>query len=227
MTPYEALHGKKPDILQLCEWGCPVWVHNPSGSKLDACACEGRWVGINLQSSDGHCIYWPAARSITVEQSVYFDNVMVPLVVPFEGESEGMLDANKSTPAPKTNKSPLTKREGDKTPLPPAEPMKRTRNKAPLPVPTLASTRSCCKIRSLRYVQCIEQGEGAASARKPIAIGVPVGVTTTGVMVNKETVDQPGGVDAALAAMGVEGTEPQTIQEARRQANAERWEEAV
>jgi hypothetical protein len=227
MTPYKALHGKKPDILQLREWGCPVWVHNPSGSKLDVRACEGRWVGIDSQSSDGHRIYWPAAQSITVEQSVYFDDVTVPLVVPFEGESEGTLDANKSTPAPETNKSPLTKREGDKTPFPPAEPTKHTRNKVPPPAPTLASTRSRREIRPSCYVQRIEQGEGAASAQKPITVGVPVGVTTAGAMTDKETIDQPGGVDAALAAMGVEGTEPGTIQDARRRADAERWEEAV
>jgi hypothetical protein len=126
------------------------------------------------------------------------------------------LDANKSNPAPETNESPLTKREGDKTPFPPAEPTKCTRNKAPLPAPTLASTHLRHEIRLSCYVQCIEQGEGTASARKPIAIGVPVRVTTAGAMANKETIDQPGGVDAALAAMGVEGTEPQTIQEARR-----------
>jgi hypothetical protein len=39
-------------------------------------------------------------------------------------------------------------------------------------------------------------------------VSVPVGVTTAGAMANKETIDQPGGVDAALAAMGVEGTKP-------------------
>jgi hypothetical protein len=72
MMLYEALHSRKPDILQLHEWGCLVWVHNTLGSKLDARMCKGQWVGVDLQSPSGHCIYWPAARSITVKRSIYF-----------------------------------------------------------------------------------------------------------------------------------------------------------
>jgi hypothetical protein len=34
-TPYEALHGKKPNLANLPEWGMKVWVHDDTGSKLD------------------------------------------------------------------------------------------------------------------------------------------------------------------------------------------------
>ncbi len=35
-TPYEQLYGQKLNLTNMPEWGQQVWVHNPSGSKLDA-----------------------------------------------------------------------------------------------------------------------------------------------------------------------------------------------
>jgi transposase InsO family protein len=34
-TPFAALFGTPPDLSGLHLWGCPVWVHNAAGSKLD------------------------------------------------------------------------------------------------------------------------------------------------------------------------------------------------
>jgi hypothetical protein len=228
MTPYKALHGRKPDISQLREWGCPVWVHDTSGSKLDACARKGQWVGVDLQSPGGHQVYWPAMRSVTVKRSVYFDDVMAPLAVPFEGESEDTPGAIESAPAPViNNKERLT--ETVELPELSNKPVKPvcTCNKVPLPAPTLASTRARREVQLSTYVQHIERGEGTASARTPVAVGVPVNATMAGVMANKECGDETGGVEAALAAIGAKGTKPWTIQEARRQADAEKWEDAV
>ena len=43
-TPFEKLYGQKPNLAGLPEWGQCVWVYNPSGSKLDACATpQARW----------------------------------------------------------------------------------------------------------------------------------------------------------------------------------------
>jgi hypothetical protein len=36
MTLYERLYGRKLNLTNVPKWGQQVWVHNPSGSKLDA-----------------------------------------------------------------------------------------------------------------------------------------------------------------------------------------------
>ncbi|TFY50793.1 hypothetical protein EVG20_g11324 [Dentipellis fragilis] len=72
-TPYEALNRQKPNLRGLHEWGCRVWVHDPSGSKLEPRAREGRWVGYDSESK-GSRVYWPSKKTITVERSVYFDD---------------------------------------------------------------------------------------------------------------------------------------------------------
>jgi len=33
--PFKALFGTPPDLLGLRLWGCPIWVHDASGAKLD------------------------------------------------------------------------------------------------------------------------------------------------------------------------------------------------
>jgi transposase InsO family protein len=44
-TPFEALTGQKPDLSNLHLWGCQVWVHDASNSKLESRAKAGNWVG--------------------------------------------------------------------------------------------------------------------------------------------------------------------------------------
>jgi transposase InsO family protein len=34
-TPYEVLFSALPDLLELKLWGCPIWVHDATGAKLD------------------------------------------------------------------------------------------------------------------------------------------------------------------------------------------------
>jgi hypothetical protein len=54
-TPYEMLHGKKPNLNGLREWGSKVWVHDTSGSKLDGRSRIGHWVGFD-EPSNAHRI---------------------------------------------------------------------------------------------------------------------------------------------------------------------------
>src|SRR6266702_8775870 len=42
ITPYERLHGQKPNLAGVPEWGQRVWVHTDAGSKLDGRAIEGQ-----------------------------------------------------------------------------------------------------------------------------------------------------------------------------------------
>ena len=55
--PFEQLYGQKPSLANMPKWGQKVWVHTDSGSKLDAWAVEGHWLGYNGDSTHAHCIY--------------------------------------------------------------------------------------------------------------------------------------------------------------------------
>ncbi|KAG2051658.1 hypothetical protein BDR06DRAFT_889213, partial [Suillus hirtellus] len=70
--PYEMLTGKKLYLGDLLVWGAKVWVHNPTGPKLDMHACMGCWIGFDAKSGV-HRIYFEDYQNIAVEQNVSFD----------------------------------------------------------------------------------------------------------------------------------------------------------
>ncbi|THH13391.1 hypothetical protein EW146_g6815 [Bondarzewia mesenterica] len=70
-TPVEAATGRRPDLRDLHEWGCRVWVKVEGRGKLDAKADEGHFVGYDAQSK-GYRIYWPSKRHVSVEHNVVF-----------------------------------------------------------------------------------------------------------------------------------------------------------
>jgi hypothetical protein len=72
VTPYERLHGLKPNLAGVPEWGQRVWIHTDAGSKLDGRAVEGHWVGYDKDSTHAHRIYWPGKNSISVERNIRF-----------------------------------------------------------------------------------------------------------------------------------------------------------
>ncbi|KAF8814732.1 hypothetical protein BYT27DRAFT_7062695, partial [Phlegmacium glaucopus] len=87
-TPYEILNGRKPNLAKLQPWGCKVRVHDTSGSKLDGRSKIGQWMGFDVKTKDGHRIYWPERRTVTVERSVRFnvDDKINVGNLPLEGE---------------------------------------------------------------------------------------------------------------------------------------------
>jgi len=73
-TPFEALFGSPPDLSGLRQWGCTIWVHDDSSSKLDVHARKGHWLSFD-HDSQAHRVYWPKPRkpsTVTIEQNVYF-----------------------------------------------------------------------------------------------------------------------------------------------------------
>jgi len=101
-TPYEILHGHKPDLADLHPWGCNVRVHDKGGSKLDGRSKIGRWMGFDGDTRDGHRVYWPERRAVTVERSVKFnfeDENVVVRVLPLEGEVR-QVEQQPNTPQP-------------------------------------------------------------------------------------------------------------------------------
>jgi hypothetical protein len=84
------LYGKKPNLRNLHEWGNQVWAHTLEGMKLDGQSKVGKWIGYD-EISNGHRIYWPDKRSVTVERSNKFNNddvlfPSIPVVQLIQGE---------------------------------------------------------------------------------------------------------------------------------------------
>ena len=72
--PFEVLFGSPPDLSGLQQWGCTVWVHNGSSSKLDVRTHKGCWLGFDC-NSQAYRVYWPKPRkpgTVTIEQNIYF-----------------------------------------------------------------------------------------------------------------------------------------------------------
>jgi Reverse transcriptase (RNA-dependent DNA polymerase)/GAG-pre-integrase domain len=90
-TPYEIMYGQKPNLANLQPWGCKVRVHRPVESKLEGRSQIGRWMGFDEETKDGHRIYWPEKRKVSVERNVRFnfepEEVIVGSLL-LEGEDE-------------------------------------------------------------------------------------------------------------------------------------------
>ena len=79
-------------MRRLHKWGSQVWVHTLEGTKLDGWSKIGKWIGFE-ETSNGHQIYWPNKRSVTIERSIKFSNgnkIFAPILVakPIQGEDE-------------------------------------------------------------------------------------------------------------------------------------------
>ena len=83
--PYEPVHGVKPDLSDLPEWGTRAFVLKEDSGKLDA-KDEGRWVGYSNESK-GHRVYWPGKCCVTIECNVTFNAPI--LVTPANALTEG------------------------------------------------------------------------------------------------------------------------------------------
>src|SRR5258708_34973487 len=71
-TPYELIHGTKPNLTSAHEFGEKVYVHLQDAGKLESHAKEAIFVSVNDQSK-GYRIYWPAKwRIVSVERNVSF-----------------------------------------------------------------------------------------------------------------------------------------------------------
>ncbi|KAF8833046.1 hypothetical protein BDN67DRAFT_867991, partial [Paxillus ammoniavirescens] len=56
--PYELVHGKKPNLAKLHQFGCTIYVKIVDTGKLNERAKAGRFVGYNSQSKE-YRVYWP------------------------------------------------------------------------------------------------------------------------------------------------------------------------
>jgi hypothetical protein len=82
IMPYECLHGHKPNLGELPEWGQCIWIHNFKGNKLEVCGLLAHWIGYDKESLHAHRIYWPEKHSITVERDVKLTTNTVTVYTP-------------------------------------------------------------------------------------------------------------------------------------------------
>ncbi len=66
LMPHQALLRRAPNLSGLQRWGTTVWVHDADGSKLDAHAQEGCWLGFDTELH-AHRVYFSATCNVTAE----------------------------------------------------------------------------------------------------------------------------------------------------------------
>jgi hypothetical protein len=206
-TPYELLNGQKPNVGNLQPWGCKVRVHDTGGDKLDGRSMVGRWLGFDPDTKDGHHIYWPEKRSVSVERSVRFnfgDDVVVR-VLPLEGEA-GSNKPNTLT----QNETPKENVEDGNSDV--------VETSEPDPV----GGRGKRIRKESEYVRMLKEGSGITGQRSKD--GLPKGMQSGSTI---ETVDESVAEHAmATVIESAEGTMP-TYEEARRRPDWPKWEEAI
>jgi hypothetical protein len=220
-TPYEILHGSKPNLANLQPWGCKVRVHNPGGSKLDSRSSIGRWVGFDVETRDGHRIYWPEKRTVSIERSVKFnfepDDVVVGML-PLEGErvDDERLEAIEPEQHEVVNQTPDV--EVDQI---------NPGNDAEVDATDQGRGKRIRK--ETQYVRMLKDGSAVTGSRTGGVLprGMRPGTSTVAGGGSEVEIDESD-VDHAMASVleSVEGLMP-TYQEARKRPDWPKWDEAI
>ena len=219
-TPFEALYDHPPDLSSLRRWGCNVWVHDATGSKLDMRACEARWLGYDTDTKT-HRVYWPDSGTVAIERNVYFGTA-----APLEGEQNiivptirGEQPAAPHIPSMPPTATPPTPAQ-DSAPEPPVQLRRSTRPRKPS-----------------RLVRDLQSGEGTAAASHMRGLQLPGSYEEEEEAGGAWTVEDGApvlledyeGIEFALAAetADAEAMEPRTLAEAKRRPDWPLWEKAI
>jgi hypothetical protein len=220
-TPFEVLNGRKPNVGNFYPWGCKVRVHTTAGSKLDGRSSIGCWMSFDAKTRDGHRIYWPERRTVTVERSVKFNFEAEEVVV-------GMLLLNGERKVDER----LTTIESKKHQVN-NEP---SDVETPIVVPEAAEGRGMCIRKETEYVKLLKAGSGVTGTRTGGVLprGMRTGTSTIGdddrVAEHVSVVDYHDGseTDYAMAAVveNAEGLQPM-YEEARKYPDWPGWQELI
>jgi len=225
-TPFEALYGTPPDLSEARLWGCKAWVHDDTGSKLDVCAREGRWIGFDLDSR-AHRVYWPKSDSVSVERNIYFATT-----AQLEGEElQVPTVSSKLTAAPDTP----TSSKPNSPSIPSSEPSPSAPEHVQEPDNPPVELHRSTRIRKPSHrIRDLESGEGVtdlctqaleASAGDPEESG-GVWAMEDNAPTLLEDFDGMEFVFAAETA-DAEALEPRTLAEAKRRPDWPQWEKAI
>ena len=248
-TPYEMLYKEKPNMKDLHEWGTRIWVHTTNGSKLDWRSKEGKWIGFD-EISNGHRIYWPDKRSVTVERSIKFVNgeVIIPpnqIAEPIQGEND-QVNKEENLQRNLENKSESSDNESEDRERtlndpefpnledPTAKTVTSTsqNRKHSLPNPessqSLASTRSQRIRIPTRYVKDIQRGIGTIDGSEKSNLPKGMQISEPIAQIEKEVEDE-NQIEHAMATVvsEMEAIDPLSLEEARRRPDWSKWDTAI
>jgi transposase InsO family protein len=240
-TPFEALYGRPPDLSALRTWGCPVWVHDPTGSKLSVRACEARWIGADTDTR-AHRVFWPSSGNVTVERNTYFGTT-----AQLEGEEENSPGVSSeqaaAPPSPSTPPDAAPDDHADMPSLTEAQDDEEEEEEQLKPPPPPQPRRSERIRKPSRIIRDLQAGEGITLTRTHPS-KTPTSVSTSGSPA--EEPEEAGGawtVEDGVPALledfeGLEHTfmadtadaealEPRTLAEAKRRPDWLWWEKAI
>jgi hypothetical protein len=234
VTPYERLTGP--------EWGQRVWVHDDSGSKLDKCATEARWVGYDEDSTHAHRIYWPTAHKVSVKRNVRFtsDTVTVPLPAtspsssaPQPAPQQQPQQQNKpqnQPPQPVTLPPPATdsgeeevevEDELDGPPFPPGlQPVQQ-----PVQPPRLPTRQSTRVRKPSALLQRIAAGEGTMDGG--LDGGLFAYLADISLTSHADTDPEQACLANETVAAAIQEADPRFVQEARSRSDWPSWKAAM
>ena len=225
-TPFEALYRTPPDLSEVRRWGCKVWVHDDTGSKLDVHAHEARWLGFDVDSRS-HRVYWPKTDLVTAEWNVYFgtsaqlkgEEIWVPIM-----DSEPTAAPN--TPTTSNPPSPSI-------PSPDPSPSAPKRVQEP-DNPPVQPRQSTCIHKPLRIIHDLQSGVGItnphtealkASEGDPEKSGGVWAMEDNAPMLLEDFDGMESVFTAEMA--DAEALEPRTLKEAKRRPDWPQWEKAI
>ena len=224
-TPFEILNGQKPNIANLQPWGCKVRVHDTTSSKLDGRSSVGRWMGFDAETRDGHRIYWPERRTVSVERSVKFNfeqEEVVVGVLPLEGERKPVkrltINAKHDVKNQGPNQASIDVENLVEDPVPEAKP---------------AEGRGQRIQRETEYVRLLKEGSGVTGSRGGGVLPRGMKPSTSSVGGDGDGTDHTTAVDCeevdyAMVAVveSAEDLQP-TYEEAHKRPNWPKWQEAI
>lgn len=88
-TPIEMATNQKPDLSVAHPWGSKMWVKRLDVGKLEPCAEECCFMGVDSESK-GYRVYWPRKNCVSLERDAYFNekDMLDPDKVPIEEEND-------------------------------------------------------------------------------------------------------------------------------------------
>ena len=162
-TPFKALYGHSPDLLNQQLWGCPVWVHSADGLKLDVRAQQAKWIGFDVDTR-AHRVYWPGAGKVGVERNVYFR-----LSAPLEGENDELIIPHVVS---EQSVNPHTPSPHDDTPAPSTSDTDDTKNKQPTLCKSTCTHKPSCIMHDLLTGKGFTDSDTACIMHLPGALDI-------------------------------------------------------
>jgi Reverse transcriptase (RNA-dependent DNA polymerase) len=240
-TPFEAATDRKPDLSPVRKWGSVVWVHDPTGSKLDPRAREGRWMGVDEQSK-GARMYWPSRRTVSIERNLYYSPPQSSQLKGEEGHHSPVREFDDFELLPTSAAQPSAQPTLVPTTQPP--PLKVLTPSVPVSVVTRQSRRTHMPSRAVCEV--IEgRAKGFVPGGFPELSGDVSHERTYQEKEKERTVDEKDDaeVEATVSALEAdedlleyalaaevseaEALEPRTLAEARTRSDWPLWEKAI